>query len=200
MHTKGKNSSSGWSVGADINLAGGFGGAAINLSGSAVFIGDYRLYRQIQNTPANKVPEGTKPVGTGNTTTGGNKGGISAPNGQQGGQVNSGTSNNLYGKVNNETKFVSAPEVKLPTQIKSNDAVKDWNTFLGDNPINIHPRTGQPDPDRLFSADGTKSIRFGSHEMKSLSTPKGHYHKEYWNYNYETNEVTVENFLQRILP
>ena len=41
------------------------------------------------------------------------------------------------------------------------DVTNYWDDYLGSNQTNIHPRTGLVDNDRIFSADGTKSIRFG---------------------------------------
>jgi hypothetical protein len=66
-----------------------------------------------------------------------------------------------------------------------------WDEFLGKDQTNIDPRTGLPDPDRIWSADGTRSIRFGEHEMNS-SPSKLHYHEEAWSPN------RVDNVLQRV--
>ena len=105
------------------------------------------------------------------------------------------------GKAPNvNTKIVNAPEVKAPNAIKSTEATNAWNNYLGSNTININPRTGLADPNRIFSADGTKSIRFGNHEMQSLGTPKGHFHYETWIYDAATDAMTITNTLQRIIP
>lgn len=82
-------------------------------------------------------------------------------------------------------------ETKSGKAVKSKDAVKDWEDFLGPDQTNIDPRTGMPDPDRIWSADGKRSIRFGKHEMDSKPN-KAHYHKETW------HDDHVENVLQRV--
>ena len=82
--------------------------------------------------------------------------------------------------------------------VKVEDAVDMWDDFLGPKPHNnIHPRTGQPDPNRIFSQDGTKSIRFGNHEMYSKPT-KFHYHEEIWTYDPIDNVMNVDNIVIRI--
>jgi len=60
--------------------------------------------------------------------------------------------------------------------------------------------TGKPDPNRIFSADGTRSIRLGNHEMSQMGTPKGHFHYETWTYDPVSNTMTIINVLQRIIP
>ena len=97
------------------------------------------------------------------------------------------------------TKVVTAPEVKAPNGIKSTDVTDAWDNYLGENTTNINPITGEVDPNRLFSLDGTKSIRFGNHEMASLNTPKGHFHYETWIYDATTDIMMVTNILQRIV-
>jgi len=69
------------------------------------------------------------------------------------------------------------PETKgLP--VKASEGTTPWEDFLGDGPYtNIHPRTGLPDPGRIVSADGSRSIRFGTHEV---GTDPIHYHEETW--------------------
>jgi RHS repeat-associated protein len=67
-----------------------------------------------------------------------------------------------------------------PRPVKPKDVPSRWEQFLGPGPhTNIHPRTGVPDPNRIVSADGWRSIRFGAHEMGSKPT-KFHYHEETW--------------------
>ena len=66
------------------------------------------------------------------------------------------------------TQVVRHPEIKSPNQVKMSDVTNYWDDYLGSNQTNIHPRTGLVDNDRIFSADGTKSIRFGNHEMDSM--------------------------------
>jgi hypothetical protein len=68
----------------------------------------------------------------------------------------------------------------MGTPVRSTDAVAEWEVFLGPGPhSSIHPRTGLPDPDRIVSADGLRSIRMGSHEMRDPNN--FHYHEETWN-------------------
>ena len=102
-------------------------------------------------------------------------------------------------KPSANTRVVTTPEVSATTPIKSADVTKAWDTYLGKNTTSINPRTGVSDLNRIFSADGTKSIRFGNHEMRSLGTPKGHFHYETWTYNAIDDTMTVTNVLQRIL-
>lgn len=89
-------------------------------------------------------------------------------------------------------------EVKLPNQIKVNDAVDAWDDFLGPNQTSYNRFTGTKDMNRIFSADGTKSIRFGGHEMRSIGTTKAHFHYENWLFDPTKNTVFVENILQRL--
>lgn len=65
--------------------------------------------------------------------------------------------------------------------MKTSDVTNYWDDYLGSNQTNINPRTGLVDNDRIFSADGTRSIRFGNHEMNSMGTTKFHFHQEEWN-------------------
>ena len=89
-------------------------------------------------------------------------------------------------------------ETSSSKPVKSNDVVKGWDEFLGPGPhTNKHPRTGAVDPNRIVSADGKRSIRYGEHEMKS--TPKKHhYHEETWTYDEATNVMNVDNTMVRI--
>ena len=82
-------------------------------------------------------------------------------------------------------------EIKSGTPVKDRDAIDDWDDFLGPNQTDIDPRDGLPDPDRIWSGDGKRSIRYGEHEMKSKPN-KHHYHKETW------FDDHVENVLQRV--
>ncbi|WP_242491318.1 WXG100 family type VII secretion target [Bacillus cereus] len=89
-------------------------------------------------------------------------------------------------------------EVYANKPVKVQDAVTKWDEFLGTGEhTNIHPRTGLEDSDRIFSADGTKSIRFGSHEMNSKPS-KFHYHEETWTYDPVNNVMNVDNTLVRV--
>ncbi|MFF2391395.1 hypothetical protein [Nocardia sp. NPDC058114] len=62
---------------------------------------------------------------------------------------------------------------------------------------NLHPRTGLPDPNRIVSEDGTRSIRLGNHEMSSGPT-KFHYHEETWTYNPSANAWHLDNRVVRV--
>lgn len=90
------------------------------------------------------------------------------------------------------------PEETAPRPMKASQATQAWDDFLGEGPhTNIHPRTGLPDPDRIVSADGTRSIRMGDHEMNSKPT-KFHYHEETWDWQAPNNEWTVSNTKIRV--
>ncbi|MBU2674010.1 hypothetical protein I5654_15210 [Hafnia paralvei] len=89
-------------------------------------------------------------------------------------------------------------ETYEPKPVKPQDAIDRWNDFLGPGPhSNIHPRTGMPDADRIVSADGTRSIRYGNHEMNSGPT-KHHYHEETWTYDPINNVMNVDNSVVRV--
>ncbi len=51
--------------------------------------------------------------------------------------------------------------------------------FLGKEQTNIDPRGGLSNPNRIWSSDGKRSIRFREHEMNSMPN-KMHYHQETW--------------------
>jgi uncharacterized protein RhaS with RHS repeats len=93
---------------------------------------------------------------------------------------------------------VAENEIIAPTRIKPQLATSRWEEFLGEGELtNIHPRTGLPDPDRIVSADGLRSVRFGPHEMNSPPN-KFHYHEETWSYD-EKNEIWhLGTLLQRV--
>ena len=78
------------------------------------------------------------------------------------------------------------------------DAVDAWDDFLGPNQTSYNKFTGTNEMDRIFSADGTRSIRFGGHEMRSIGTTKAHFHYENWQFDPTSNTVYVENILQRL--
>ena len=82
-------------------------------------------------------------------------------------------------------------ETKSGTAVKDTEVTDDWDEFLGPDQTNIDPRDGLADPDRIWSADGKRSIRYGDHEMDSKPS-KHHYHKETW------EDDAVHNELQRI--
>ncbi|GGR54597.1 MULTISPECIES: putative T7SS-secreted protein [Streptomyces] len=97
-----------------------------------------------------------------------------------------------------EQKVVQTREVVAPKPLKPHEVLDEWDKFLGEGPYtNIHPRTGLPDPDRLVSADGRRSIRLGSHEMNSKPT-KFHFHMETWTFESPTNTWIVDNTMVRV--
>jgi hypothetical protein len=76
--------------------------------------------------------------------------------------------------------------------------VARWQEFLGAGAYSHkHPRTGVVDPTRLVSADGQRSIRYGSHERNS-SASNHHFHEETWIYDAGANKLTVQNHLRRV--
>ncbi|MCG3212508.1 MAG: hypothetical protein FOGNACKC_06178 [Anaerolineae bacterium] len=87
-------------------------------------------------------------------------------------------------------------EIVSRSPIRPQDAVADWEEFLGPGPYtNIHPRTGLPDSDRLVSSDRTRSIRYGSHEMNH---PRHHYHLEHWIYDPYEHVMDVINVVVNV--
>lgn len=94
--------------------------------------------------------------------------------------------NSQYDRL--EVEFYSGKSVR------PNNALDDWDNFLGPNQTDIDPFTGKKSLDRIWSSDGTKSIRFGDHEMSGIGTKRFHYHRETWYGEYVLNEV------QRIQP
>ncbi|MFD9405705.1 putative T7SS-secreted protein [Streptomyces sp. NPDC059989] len=93
---------------------------------------------------------------------------------------------------------VNTPEVKAPKPLKPHEAMDAWEDFLGEGPYtNVHPRTGLPDPDRLVSADGTRSIRLGPHEMGGKPT-RFHFHMETWTFISPSNTWVVDNTMVRV--
>nr|WP_260265911.1 RHS repeat-associated core domain-containing protein [Cronobacter malonaticus] len=89
-------------------------------------------------------------------------------------------------------------ETYSPKPVKPEDAFKRWEDLLGPGPhSNTHPRTGAADPDRIVSADGKRSIRYGNHEMNSKPT-KHHYHKETWTLDTANNVMNVDNVVVRV--
>ena len=49
------------------------------------------------------------------------------------------------------TRINNLPETKAPNAIKASDVTNAWDDYLGSNTTNIHPITGKPDPNRIFS-------------------------------------------------
>ena len=89
-------------------------------------------------------------------------------------------------------------ETYAPRPVKPQDATDKWDEFLGPGEhTNIHPRTGQPDPNRIVSEDGKRSIRYGDHEMNSSPT-KHHYHEETWTYDPVNDVMNVDNSVVRV--
>lgn len=80
-------------------------------------------------------------------------------------------------------------EIKSGKSVRPQNVIDDWNQFLGENQTDINPFTGQKSLDRIWSADGKRSIRFGGHEMNSMGTKNFHYHKETWFDDYVLNEL-----------
>ena len=102
------------------------------------------------------------------------------------------------GKTDNIPRRGYHKEVYANKPVKVADAVDKWDEFLGQGEYtDIHPRTGLKDLDRIFSADGKRSIRFGSHEVNSKPT-KAHYHEEIWTYEPIDNVMNVDNTVVRI--
>lgn len=93
---------------------------------------------------------------------------------------------------------VVATERTAAQALKPSEAVQRWDEFLGEGPTtNLHPRTGLPDPNRIVSSDGLRSIRFGPHEMNSPPT-KFHFHEETWSFESGSNTWFVDNVLVRV--
>ena len=80
-------------------------------------------------------------------------------------------------------------EIKSGKSVRPQNVIDDGNQFLGENQTDINPFTGQKSSDRMWSADGKRSIRFGGHEMNSMGTKNFHYHKETWFDDYVLNEL-----------
>ena len=98
------------------------------------------------------------------------------------------------------SRLYDRPEVETynGNAVKDTNATDDWDEFLGAEQTNIDPRGGMVDPDRIWSKDGARSIRYGDHEMGNLpdgstaKESKHHYHRETW------KDDQVENDLQRV--
>ncbi|WP_044640089.1 polymorphic toxin-type HINT domain-containing protein [Risungbinella massiliensis] len=97
-----------------------------------------------------------------------------------------------------KTKQGPKNETYAPKPVKPQDAVDKWEEFLGEGPYtNKHPRTGEPDLDRIISKDGKRSIRYGNHEMNGKPT-KHHYHEETWIYDEKNDVMDVVNVVIRV--
>lgn len=109
------------------------------------------------------------------------------------------SSKKLSGNIpSSNTKVIRNSEVKSNRQVKCSQVTDVWDDYLGPNQTNIHPIKKIADPDRIFSADGTRSIRFGKHEMNSFGTNKAHFHQERWIYDSTTDVMNYHNTLIRI--
>lgn len=97
-------------------------------------------------------------------------------------------------KIEPPSRGYDRPEIETKSgkAVKESEVTKDWDDFLGQKQTKVDPRDGLPDPDRIWSADGQRSIRYGDHEMGSKPS-KQHYHRETW---YDTH---VDNDLQRYI-
>ena len=91
-------------------------------------------------------------------------------------------------KVNSQYDRLEV-EVYSGKAVRPCNATDDWDSFLGPNQTGSSPFTNNKSPDRIWSSDGTRSIRFGAHEMSGMGTKNFHYHKEIWHEDYIFNEV-----------
>jgi hypothetical protein len=93
-----------------------------------------------------------------------------------------------------DSRFYDRPEVQthLGIAIRQRDMLARWNDFFGSNQTNIDSRDGMVDPDRIWSSDGTRSIRFGEHEGTPNARGLLHFHEETW------YPDRVENVLRRV--
>ena len=89
-------------------------------------------------------------------------------------------------------------EQYLPGQVKMDEAMDLWDDFLGPNQTNYNKFKGVYDPDRIFSADGNRSIRVANHEMSSFGTKNAHFHYEEWMYGPDSNCLIIFTQTQRI--
>jgi hypothetical protein len=94
---------------------------------------------------------------------------------------------------------IEVAEKPLPNPIRKGNAVDEWNDFLGPKQTDIHPRTGEQDLDRIVSQDGTRSVRFGEHEMGS---ERLHYHLEEWTIDSDLDfpTITITNDVRNVNP
>lgn len=76
--------------------------------------------------------------------------------------------------------------------VRQKNLFSEWDNFLGEGQTDIDPFTGQKSKDRIWSADGKRSIRMADHEMQSVGTRTAHYHMETW------YDGWVWNIIQRV--
>jgi len=70
------------------------------------------------------------------------------------------------------------PESYSPNPLRPTTATDRWDDFLGDEATSDVGPNGVQYPDRIFSSDGMRSIRYGNHEMDN-----SHFHEETWMYD-----------------
>lgn len=75
--------------------------------------------------------------------------------------------------------------------------IEPWGLCKTGPHTTIHLGTGLPDPDRIVSAEGTRSMRYGNHEMNSGPT-RHYYHEETWIYDPLNNVINVDNSVIRV--
>ena len=81
------------------------------------------------------------------------------------------------------------PEIEYPDSINVKDVTDYWDKYLGSGQTDIDPRTGKKDPNRIFSADGKRSILFGEDEMASMGTKEFYFIQEIWPDNGAAQEM-----------
>ena len=69
--------------------------------------------------------------------------------------------------------------------------------LIGRLPAGVQLLNRDYDDADVLSADGKRSIRFGSHEMNSKPS-KFHYHEEIWTYDPINNVMNVDNTVVRV--
>lgn len=105
-------------------------------------------------------------------------------------------------KITRCTKKIETKEIKSPNPVKVKDVTAKWEIYLGGGIYSsMNPLKGN-DPDRIFSEDGTRAIRFARSEMntsdKDNAVKKFHYHEESWMYDPVIDTMTIGNILRRI--
>lgn len=79
-------------------------------------------------------------------------------------------------------------ELKTGKNALKKNAIDFWNEFLGPDQKSV-----PGEPNRIYSADGNKSIRYGKHEMTSSGGP--HFHEETWNtFHVENLKRNISNW------
>lgn len=94
--------------------------------------------------------------------------------------------------------YTPTDETSSNTQEKAENVINNWHAYLGAG-IKTKNIQNIEDPNRLFSDDNKKSIRFSEHERGSIGTTKAHYHKETWRHPLVAGgQGEVDNQIQRI--